>query len=211
MDDEAIAKELKEHGAWSEKELSNAKENKKRILWIASNDISEEEGRSSSARLETRANKPKRFSARMNASGGQSWDITVETEGGKTVYEYQFPDKSNGADPEDEQTSLIDDGFLKHTKDYKGLADYMVHIGVMQSGDELFKEGDLTGDLKNHATGWVGRSSSARLETRQANLYFSTYSQALTEVKKPLMNRVGILKIGQVLQVQRKNLQKAKL
>ena len=125
--------------------------------------------RSSSARLETRAKTPKRFSARMNPSGG-TWDITVETEGGKTVYEYQFPDNSNGADPEDEQTSLIDDGFLKHTTDYKGLANYMVHIGVMQSGDELFKEGDLTGDLKHHATGWVGRSSSARLETRGAQL-----------------------------------------
>ena len=58
MDDEAIAKELKEHGAWSEKELSNAKENKKRILWIASNDISEEEGRSSSARLQKRGGLP---------------------------------------------------------------------------------------------------------------------------------------------------------
>lgn len=129
-----------------------------------------EEGRSSSARLETRAKTPKRFSARMNPSGG-TWDITVETEGGKTVYEYQFPDNSNGADPEDEQTSLIDDGFLKHTTDYKGLANYMVHIGVMQSGDELFKEGDLTGDLKHHATGWVGRSSSARLETRELDAF----------------------------------------
>ncbi|CAK0779620.1 Phage protein [Azospirillaceae bacterium] len=39
---EAIAAELKEHGAWDEIELQDYEQNIQRILWITANNISEE-------------------------------------------------------------------------------------------------------------------------------------------------------------------------
>lgn len=38
---ELLAKELKEYGAWDEKELSNHADNIERLVWIAGGDISE--------------------------------------------------------------------------------------------------------------------------------------------------------------------------
>ena len=133
MDDEAIAKELKEHGAWSEKELSNAKENKKRILWIASNDISEGEGRSSSTKLETRAKgKVREFIADSYEERGR-WTIEV-TMNGKTVYSY---DSDNDSDKDDLGYEPTEQGWMKGVKDYSGLANWMVHLGVMEKGEFL--------------------------------------------------------------------------
>ncbi len=36
-----ITQELKEFGAWNDKELSDRLQNKKRLLWIASNDLAD--------------------------------------------------------------------------------------------------------------------------------------------------------------------------
>jgi len=155
MNDKEIAKELKEHGAWSEKELSNAKENKKRILWIASNDISEEEGRSSSTRLETRAkNKVREFIADSYEERGR-WTIEV-TMNGKTVYSY---DSDNQDDLESKGYEPTEDGWMKGVKDYSGLANWMMNLGVMEKGEFLSvvnKDG-----AKHYA-----RSSSAGLQRR---------------------------------------------
>jgi hypothetical protein len=41
MDSEALAKELDEYGAWSEEQLDDHEENKKRILWIAAHNAAD--------------------------------------------------------------------------------------------------------------------------------------------------------------------------
>lgn len=41
LNPEALAKELKEYGAWDENELANHNDNITRILWIAGGDISD--------------------------------------------------------------------------------------------------------------------------------------------------------------------------
>ena len=43
IDPSKLKKELKEYGAWDEKELSNHDDNLKRILWIAAGNIQESE------------------------------------------------------------------------------------------------------------------------------------------------------------------------
>jgi uncharacterized protein len=158
MDDEAIAKELKEHGAWSEKELSNAKENKKRLLWIASNDISEEEGRSSTTRLETRKTKERVFTATSSEERGR-WEIDVELNG-KTVFRYD----SDSHNPDEEGYEPTEGGWMKNLTDYQGLADWMSHMGVMDKGETLVVE---RGSDKGR---YYARSASAQLETRGAQL-----------------------------------------
>lgn len=42
IDKEALKKELKEYGAWDEKELENHEDNIQRILWIAAGNIVDE-------------------------------------------------------------------------------------------------------------------------------------------------------------------------
>jgi len=40
--DDKLVKELSEYGAWDETELANRQDNESRIVWIAANDITEE-------------------------------------------------------------------------------------------------------------------------------------------------------------------------
>ena len=43
IDPEQLRKELREYGAWNEKELSNHSDNLMRILWIAAGNIQDEQ------------------------------------------------------------------------------------------------------------------------------------------------------------------------
>ena len=42
VEPEKLAKELREHGAWSDEELRDHEQNKRRILWIASGNYHDE-------------------------------------------------------------------------------------------------------------------------------------------------------------------------
>lgn len=44
LNPELVASELKEYGAWDDKELTNHEENLNRILWIACGDIMDRQG-----------------------------------------------------------------------------------------------------------------------------------------------------------------------
>ena len=41
IDDEALARELQEYGAWDNKQLQDRTENEKRIIWLGAGDIQE--------------------------------------------------------------------------------------------------------------------------------------------------------------------------
>ncbi|CAN7526288.1 hypothetical protein LJR168_003779 [Pseudoxanthomonas sp. LjRoot168] len=56
----------------------------------------------------------------------------VRNEAGATVYEVRA---GNELGPD--ETSIIDDGFMKHATDMDGLQEYLIQLNIMQPGDEL--------------------------------------------------------------------------
>lgn len=57
-------------------------------------------------------------------------DVRKGGEQGKTVFEIR-------SDEETGEVSLIEDGFMKHKKDLRGLAAYMADLKIMKPGDRL--------------------------------------------------------------------------
>ena len=47
----------------------------------------------------------------------------------------------NNDDSEDGQLWLVEDGFIKHTKDFNGLFHYLVYMDILSEDDELMFRG----------------------------------------------------------------------
>lgn len=56
----------------------------------------------------------------------------VRSAEGKTVFEIRA-----GNELGEDETSIFDDGFMRHKDDLRGLQDYLVQLGVLQPGDEI--------------------------------------------------------------------------
>ena len=51
---------------------------------------------------------------------------------GETVFEIRA-----GNELEEDETSIFEDGYLKHGRDLAGLENYLKDLGIMKEGDEL--------------------------------------------------------------------------
>jgi hypothetical protein len=65
-----------------------------------------------------------------------SFRAHVENQNGKSVFEFSNEDPDTGW-PTDEGLWLINDGFMKHGRDTKGLLTYLQSIGVAKAGASL--------------------------------------------------------------------------
>lgn len=72
------------------------------------------------------------FGYYVNRQGRGGFYADVRNEAGDTVYEVRA-----GSDLGEDETSIIDDGFMKHATDIDGLQEYLIQLGIMKSGDQL--------------------------------------------------------------------------
>ena len=66
----------------------------------------------------------------LNERGSFFADIRDDDE--NTVYEFEA-----GNELKEYESSIFDDGWMKHPEDIGGLAEYLMDIGIMKSGDVL--------------------------------------------------------------------------
>lgn len=67
-----------------------------------------------------------------------SFRADVRDETGKTVFEVLA-----GNELGEDESSLVDDGFMSHTSDIDGLQTYLQSMGVMSSSDTLLSMADF--------------------------------------------------------------------
>lgn len=62
---------------------------------------------------------------------------------GKTIYEVRA-----GNELGEDETSLVDDGFMKHVEDIDGLQAYLIDLKLLQPGDQILTMRDFERDLE---------------------------------------------------------------
>lgn len=65
-----------------------------------------------------------------------SYLASVRDEADRTVFEIRA-----GAELGEDETSIFDDGFMRHRDDMDGLTEYLVHLGIIPAGSEIVNKG----------------------------------------------------------------------
>ena len=68
----------------------------------------------------------------INLDERGSFYADVRNEKGKTIFEIKA-----GNELEEGDSSIFEDGFMKHPKDIDNLRKYLVSLGIMDASDEL--------------------------------------------------------------------------
>jgi len=75
----------------------------------------------------------------------------VENSDGDIIWEYRFPEE--GVVPPDEQTSIFDDGFMKHMDDVAGLEEYLKTTHRIPASNTIISESEAISKYGHYAKG----------------------------------------------------------
>ena len=70
----------------------------------------------------------------INLDERGSFYADVRNSQGNTVFEIKAGDELG-----EDETSIFEDGFMKHKQDLNGLAHYLVDLGVIAKGDGIYR------------------------------------------------------------------------
>lgn len=68
----------------------------------------------------------------INLDERGSFFADVRNDNGKTVFTIKA-----GNELAEDESSIFEDGFMKHTTDLTGLREYLIDLGIMKQGDKL--------------------------------------------------------------------------
>lgn len=75
---------------------------------------------------------PKIFTYQIDLNERGSFRASVSSPDGKTVFTIRA-----GNELGEDETSIFEDGYMKHIHDMKGLKEYLVQMGIMSEEDKL--------------------------------------------------------------------------
>jgi ribosomal protein S18 acetylase RimI-like enzyme len=90
---------------------------------------------------------------RFNEERGEVKASVEDMTTGITVWEYNYPDYSLDEEEREFQSSIVEDGFMKHFEDVKGLEKYLKSIDILPVDAELISAEDAIQDYEYYANG----------------------------------------------------------
>lgn len=113
------------------------------------------------------------FGYYINLDERGSFSADVRNTAGETVYEVKAGDELG-----EDESSIIEDGFMKNTTDTDGLCDYLKSLGIIPEGAKLLSMGEFEQQIEDERLEDDDEKLSKEFELGVSDSYDQSYSEA---------------------------------